>query len=345
MNLPNFSYPVWPFSATLNRSFRIGFAAMLLSYYCAGAEAQSRLDWKNVPFVRVPTENVARLANEANSALINKEYDVAISRCMKALQLGPDKKMTVLIYNVLSGAHAGKHLSAQAMKDAEAAIRIDPSSPWGYIARGLVIASSGKYRLAIEDFDKAIRCDPKNAIAFNNRGASFDFLGDIDHAFADYSQAIRLNPRRGDALVNRAELYLQKHDYRAALANLESAVAHENKQNGPDYRYMLNALAWFKAVCPDPAFRDGKKAVELSTKACELDHWRDARYVDTLAAAYAECGDFDQAIRFQTQAVKLKSSGDGPSQKERDASEEERRQHLRLYQNHKPYRDDFKRNY
>src|ERR1700716_405053 len=73
MNLPNFSCPVLPFSATLNGIFRISFAAMLLNYYCAGAETQSRLDWRNVPFVRVPTGNVGPrvrgfLQSIANSA-------------------------------------------------------------------------------------------------------------------------------------------------------------------------------------------------------------------------------------------------------------------------------------
>jgi tetratricopeptide (TPR) repeat protein len=347
MNLPNFSRPVLPFSATLNGIFRIGFAAMLLSCYCAGAEARSQLDWRNVPFVRVPTENVARLANEANSALINDNDDVAIARCNTALSLHPEGKIAAFLYYLRAEAYCDKNRS-QAMNDAETAIRVAPSAPYGYIARGVLNSRWGKDKLAIVDFDEAIRRDPKHSTAYGHRGVSYDLIGNVDRASADYSEAIRREPRGariGETHFNRGQLYLQKHDYRAALADLQVALARAKAQSADFYRHALNAIAWVKATCPDAAFRDGKKAVELSTKACELSHWKSSGAIDTLAAAYAECGDFDRAIKYQTQAVNIKGPEKGYSLKERSLREEERPQNLRLYLNHKPVRDDFKRNY
>jgi len=108
-----------------------------------------------------------------------------------------------------------------------------------------------------------------------------------------------------------------------------------------DYPAASNAMAWFKAACLDASFRNGKEAVELSTKACELNHWKSPRYIDTLAAAYADCADFSQAIKYETQAINMKDTAQTLSQKDRKELE----RHLQLFKDHKPVRDDFKRNY
>ena len=58
----------------------------------------------------------------------------------------------------------------------------------------------------------------------------------------------------------------------------------------------MNNLAWLEATCPNADFRDGKSAVEHATRSCRLTQWRVHAYVSTLAAAYAEEGDFPKAV-------------------------------------------------
>lgn len=82
--------------------------------------------------------------------------------------------------------------------------------------------------------------------------------------------------------------------------------------------------------------RDGKKAVEYARTACELTQWKDVALLDTLAAAYAEAGEFDEAIKWQEKAL---NSPDLASRFGGEAELEKARLRLKLYQERKPYRD------
>jgi hypothetical protein len=96
-----------------------------------------------------------------------------------------------------------------------------------------------------------------------------------------------------------------------------------------DWSY--NLLAWIKATCPDSSLRDGNEAVSAATKACELTNWKEWSWIDTLAAAYAESGEFQRAIEFEEQALK---TGKSP-ESEHNAMQER----LVLYQKALPYRE------
>ena len=144
----------------------------------------------------------------------------------------------------------------------------------------------------IEDFNTAIGNDPMNASLYQGRGGLYSKQGDYELAIADYDQSISLDPE------------------------------HANAYNG---------RAWLRATCPDDKFRDGMKAYKDAKRACELTQWTEANFVDSLAAAFAELGDFNNAIKIEQRAVKL-GSNDPATQAEFEA-------HVRLFQAREPVRE------
>lgn len=97
--------------------------------------------------------------------------------------------------------------------------------------------------------------------------------------------------------------------------------------------FSFNNLAQQQAASSVGSLRNGTRAVVNATKACELTNWKKATTVDTLAAAYAETGDFDPAVKWEKEAIKLLTE---EKSAKRQAEFEER---LKLYQSGKPYRE------
>ena len=82
----------------------------------------------------------------------------------------------------------------------------------------------------------------------------------------------------------------------------------------------LEKLAWFLATCPDARYRNGPLALQHAKRACELTQRESALHLEALAAAYAEVGNFEEAVRLQTRAVELDKAATTPKRKTRPDS-------------------------
>jgi tetratricopeptide (TPR) repeat protein len=98
-------------------------------------------------------------------------------------------------------------------------------------------------------------------------------------------------------------------------------------------RERRNNLAWLLATNPDPTVRDGTQAVKLASWAAELTHQLDPGALDTLAAAYAEAGNFKEAIAAAEQGLRLTDAS-------RDKGLVDQLQtHLTFYRAGRPWRE------
>jgi arylsulfatase A-like enzyme/Flp pilus assembly protein TadD len=211
-----------------------------------------------------------------------------------------------------------------ALEDYNQAIEFNPELADAYSNRGWTYLQLENYDLAGRDFDRAIELEPDFATAYNNRARVYRALGNFERALADYSQAIKLKGDEAELFFSRGEFYLQRREYELALSDFNQAVSLK-----PEYAAAYNNLAWLVATCPDDRYRDARQAVSHARKACELSGWDDFGMLDTLALAYAERGDFSEAVQWQTKALEF-----APAEAQADL-----RSRLELYQNGKPYRE------
>jgi protein O-mannosyl-transferase len=121
-----------------------------------------------------------------------------------------------------------------------------------------------------------------------------------DQAAASFGEAIRINPRDARSLNARAGARTMMGEHRLALADYQSLI----RLNPADPTGYIQT-AWILTYSPEATIRNGKSAVEAATKACELAQWKDPHFVAILAGAYAEAGDFNQAVKYQRQALMM----------------------------------------
>jgi tetratricopeptide (TPR) repeat protein len=248
--------------------------------------------------------------------------DKAIADYTTAIQLNPKY---VSAYVNRSVQYSNKREYKLAIRDATTAIQLNPKSANAYHNRGACYADIGEFDKAIADYSEAIRFNPRSASIFANRARAYQNLEKLHKAIADYGRLIQIAPKDADDYSARGNAYLAKDDYKAAVSSFRKAL-----QLSPNDGYTLGCLAWLMAICPEAPFRNGKEAIRMGMRACELSKWKEPSRIETLAAAYAESGDFDKAVKFQTQAINMKSEY-GPVRK--DA-----RERLALYREHKPWR-------
>ena len=175
-----------------------------------------------------------------------------------------------------------------------------------YDKHGYDLLNKHDYENARRYFDAAIRTDPHMWTAYYNRAVTFCQQKKWSAALQDLNSSVRLKPSFFDATYKRSLVHRKLGNYKGSLADLDMLITLSSKvHNGLEAEQSLNDRAWILATCPEASIRNGQLAVADAMKACKLNDWTLGSSIDTVAAAYAEAGDFDSAVRYQQQAINV----------------------------------------
>lgn len=257
-------------------------------------------------------------------ALIMSAEPTDPDKFKEAIRLDPKNAK---IYIDRGIAYFRRHELDRAIGDFNQAIELDPTIASAYEWRGATYLKKGDSNEGIKDFGRAIELDPTNVIVRINRANVYRGKGEFQKAIADLNICIRLRPEDANVLAVRGECLNRTGQFEMAIRDYQEAI-----RLIPKHAQANNGLAWVRATCPVAQLRDANEAVKYATKACELTNWTMWQCIDTLAAAFAEAGNFESAVMYQKKAMEMNDvSG---------SNRDDMQHRLTLYQQHKPYHNE-----
>ncbi len=225
------------------------------------------------------------------------DFPQAIEQFTKVLNMQPNLVLP-LIHR--SEAYLNNKQYDEALADIETVIKANPDLTVAHGLKAQTLASMERFPEAIEELKK-LTDDEETQPEFQLQLALYHlFAKQPREAIAAYSDLLKEDDDNFPALRGRADAYLNIGEHANAVADFKKALEVEPKESG-----LLNNYAWVLATSPDDNVRDGKLAVELATKACEETNHEESHILSTLAAAYAEAGDFDKATEWSRKAIEV----------------------------------------
>ncbi len=287
----------------------------------------------------------AALIQEGHRAFAQGEFARTVELMDYALKASRTPEQTATALTIRGGCRSRLFQTDLALRDLNAAIQSDPKHAGAYYERGWILRRNNEVDAAVRDFDHAIQLNPKNTNFYEAKAGAFFQLQKWNEALNAIQTELSVNPKASGAYGYRALIEERMGKTKSALSDAHTALTldHNNPeahvarmksyirlkeipQAEEELRVFLhlrspgsesatlNTVAWIRATCPEQQLRNGKEAVAMAKKACELTHWQNLHYTDTLAAAYAETGDFDSAVKYQEEALKRTYSRPPPNE-------------------------------
>ncbi|MCH8165684.1 MAG: tetratricopeptide repeat protein, partial [Planctomycetes bacterium] len=270
-------------------------------------------------------DNVAVRQRYAEFLAITGRWPEAVEQCQKLIALdplepGPQVRLGALLMHMQRETQARVHL------DKAIELGADPLEVWHEL--GSMLVEQGRLAAALEEFDKILQQEPNHVEALLASASALDRSGRHDEAANFYREVLRQDARHKDAARALASLLRRMGQHQAAID-----VLGEMLKQMPDDLEVLNALAWMLATAPAQEVRNGAKAVRFAERAMRAVERPTIPLLNTLAAAYAEAGRFEDAVAASQRALSA------ARQARQDASAREIQSRLDRYQRGQPHRD------
>lgn len=188
----------------------------------------------------------------------------------------------------------------EAIAEFRKAVELQPGFAAARCDLGGALAAKGSLDGAFVELRKAIEADPRYAPAYYNLGLAWMRKGEADKATEQWRKALEIKPDYAEAHISLGDALYARGDVAGALRHWRDAVRY-----APGDAEVLRKTAWLLATCPQASLRNGSEAVTLAVRALQLTGGKDASVLDTLAAAYAEQGRFEEAASTERRALAL----------------------------------------
>lgn len=275
--------------------------------------------------LKLSPNSIAPLTISAQLNAQKKDLPAALDDLNHALELEPNDTGVLLMRAFLY--HEMK-LTDQAIADVEKVLKLRPQFDRARRFQIALLVEKGDLDKTLEELKKLQKEQPDDPELLLQMAILYAMKKNPSESIKYYSRLLEKDKKNLDAMEGRASVYLGMGKHAEAIADFNKA--HDL---APERSEILNNLAWVLATSPKAKFRNGKRAIKLATKACELTEYKKAHVLSTLAAAYAETGNFKLAIEFSTKAVDLGKKLDDSKIKEALQKE------LKSYQEKKPWRE------
>jgi tetratricopeptide (TPR) repeat protein len=317
-----------------------------------------------------PVIDYYKLYNSAAYMQRTGQYEASAAKWKQVLELSPDdeaahRSLGTVLLMTGHGEESAAHFQKASEIKLRAAVAADPTSARAFDDLGVLLLQTGRAEEAVAQFEKAAELKPNFAAARANLGGALAKLGRLDEALVQLRQALASDAgyapahyhlglvlsRRGDAQgairewrsaidldPKYAEAHVSLGDALDAQGRTAEALSHwrAGLELQPNDANTLRRVAWVLATSPDAAIRDGAEAVAFAVRALELSGEKDAQALDTLAAAYAEKGQFADA------ALTARRAQARAAQENQPALAQEIGARMALYEAGQPFRERVK---
>jgi len=264
--------------------------------------------------------------------------------------------LDVTVDNSIAHINLGEALAGQGKIDAAVrhyyeALRIKPNLAAPHLNLGVALKEGGKLSEAINHFSKVLGLKSDCAEVHYELGDTLDRKGDFASAIEHYLEAVRIKPDYAKVYNNLGVIQARQNKDKEAIAHFYKAIQIDSAYAGayynlgkiftnqgkiedaiPENTQALYNLSWILASHPDKEFRNGEEAVRLAQRLCKITQYQQPLALDSLAAAYAEVGSFDDAVSTAKKAFKL-ALEQGPEELVQGL-----KKRLQLYEKRRPYR-------
>jgi tetratricopeptide (TPR) repeat protein len=184
------------------------------------------------------------------------------------------------------------------------ALLLSPDYPAAHNNLANLLAEDGKLPEAIEHYRRALSAAPDLGQTHYNLGVRLAELKHTEEAIEHLRAANRLLPAVAVTYIQLAKVLGQDGQFAEAIATLQSGLSTNNPNPA-----IANEYAWLLVTCPVPELRNAPQAIEIGEELVKATARRSPQPLDTLAAAYAEAGRFDDAVAAAREAAALAAAG------------------------------------